>query len=89
MVPDTIDMRAVNRPDVKPINVYQKTENLNIVLNAARGIGCHIVNIGAADLLNGSPILILGLIWQIIKIQLFSNISLKHYPELGIYIYIY
>ena len=28
------------------------------------------------------PILVLGLIWQIIKIQLLSSISLKNYPEL-------
>jgi hypothetical protein len=29
-----------------------------------------------------SPILILGLLWQIIKIQLLSQISLKNFPEL-------
>lgn len=28
------------------------------------------------------PVLVLGLIWQIIKIQLMSQISLKHCPEL-------
>ena len=34
------------------------------------------------DLIEGRPILILGLIWQIIKLQLTSNISLKDCPEL-------
>eukprot|EP01041_Mallomonas_annulata_P003796 gene3796-7544_t len=76
VVPDTIDERAINKATpAKPLNVYQKTENLNLALNAARGIGCQ-------DLLEGRPILILGLVWQIIKIQLLSNISLKNYPEL-------
>jgi hypothetical protein len=32
--------------------------------------------------LSGQPILVLGLIWQIIKIQLLSSISLKNFPEL-------
>jgi len=41
-----------------------------------------VVNVGAADLIEGKPILILGLIWQIIKIQLTSDIELKEHPEL-------
>ncbi len=40
------------------------------------------MNIGAQDLIEGRPILVLGLIWQIIKIQLMSQISLKNFPEL-------
>mmetsp|Transcript_1789 Transcript_1789/g.1800 ORF Transcript_1789/g.1800 Transcript_1789/m.1800 type:complete len:631 (-) Transcript_1789:462-2354(-) len=79
-VPDTIDERALNKRDV--INVYQKTENVNLALNAAKSIGCQVVNIGAQDLIEGRPILILGLLWQIIKIQLLSQISLKNFPEL-------
>jgi len=77
---DTIDERALN---TKPnLNVYQRTENLNLALNAAKSIGCQIVNIGSQDILEGRPILILGLLWQIIKIQLMSQISLKNFPEL-------
>ncbi|GMH63669.1 hypothetical protein TrLO_g4313, partial [Triparma laevis f. longispina] len=54
----------------------------NLAINAARAIGCQVVNVGAGDLIEGRPILILGLIWQIIKLQLTSNISLKDCPEL-------
>lgn len=32
----------------------------------------------------GRPILILGLVWQIIKIQMLSSISLKNFPELAV-----
>ena len=39
-VPDTIDVRALNRKE--KLNVYTKTENLNLALNAARGIGCQV-----------------------------------------------
>jgi len=48
---DTIDERALN---TKPnLNVYQRTENLNLALNAAKSIGCQIVNIGSQDILEG------------------------------------
>ena len=33
-------------------------------------------------MIEGRPILVLGLIWQIVKIQLLSTITLKNYPEL-------
>jgi plastin-1 len=77
---DTIDERAMNKKE--GMNVYQKTENLNLVINAAKAIGCQVINIGAQDLIEGRPILVLGLVWQIIKIQLTCQISLKNYPEL-------
>lgn len=70
--PDTIDERAINKKE--DMNVYQKTENVNLALNAAKSIGCQVVNIGANDIIEGRPILILGLIWQIIKIQLLSQV---------------
>lgn len=79
-VPDTIDPRAINQKE--SLNVYQKSENINLALNAARAIGCQVVNIGAQDLIEGRPILILGLLWQIIRIQLLSHVSLKEHPEL-------
>jgi len=79
-VPDTIDYRAINKHET--LNIYQKTENLNLALSSAKSIGVQIVNIGAQDIIEGNPILILGLIWQIIRIQLLSSISLTEHPEL-------
>ncbi|GMI19376.1 hypothetical protein TrCOL_g7642 [Triparma columacea] len=76
----SVDERALNKK--KNMNVYQKTENQNLAINAARSIGCQVVNVGAADLIEGRPILVLGLLWQIIKLQLTSSISLKDCPEL-------
>jgi len=79
-VPDTVDERALNTRS--NMNIYQKTENNNLAINAAKSIGCQITNIGPQDLSEARPILILGLIWQIIKIQLLSSISLNNFPEL-------
>lgn len=77
---DAIDERAINTKD--NMNVYQKTENQNLVINAAKSIGCQIINIGSFDLIEGKPILVLGLVWQIIRIQLLGQISLRNVPEL-------
>lgn len=58
------------------LNLHQQ-ENLNLALNSASAIGCQVVNIGAQDLKEGKPHLVLGLLWQIIKIGLFANIELS------------
>ncbi|CAG8626200.1 2429_t:CDS:10 [Acaulospora morrowiae] len=82
-VPDTIDERVLNVPvRGKTINKFQMTENNNLVIFSAKGIGCNVVNIGSADLIEGREHLILGLIWQIIKIGLLNKIDIKLHPEL-------
>jgi hypothetical protein len=69
-VPDTIDTRAVNLGGKKrSLNVYEVKENLNLVINAAKAIGCVVVNVHNTDLMEGKPHIVLGLIWQIVKIQ--------------------
>ncbi|KAJ3310894.1 hypothetical protein HDV04_004589 [Boothiomyces sp. JEL0838] len=79
-VPGTIDERVLNVN--KKLNAFQMTENNNVVVNSAKAIGCSVVNIGANDLIEGREHLILGLIWQIIKIGLQANIDMKVHPEL-------
>lgn len=64
------------------LNTFQKTENLNLVIASAKGIGCRVVNIGAQDLIEGREHLVLGLVWQIIQRTLLANVSLLRHPEL-------
>jgi plastin-1 len=79
-VPGTIDERVLNVN--KKLNAFQMTENNNVVVNSAKAIGCSVVNIGSNDIMEGREHLILGLIWQIIKIGLQANIDIKVHPEL-------
>jgi len=58
------------------------TENNNIVITSAKGIGCSVVNIGPSDIAEGREHLILGLIWQIIRRGLLAKIDIKIHPEL-------
>ncbi|XP_075876485.1 plastin-3-like [Nelusetta ayraudi] len=79
-VPDTIDERTINK---KKLTEFTTQENLNLALNSASAIGCHVVNIGAFDLKAGKPHLVLGLLWQIIKIGLFADIELSRNEALA------
>lgn len=83
-VADTIDERVLNRPGkkIKTLNAFHMTENNNIVINSAKGIGCSVVNIGSGDIIEVREHLILGLIWQIIRRGLLSKIDIKLHPEL-------
>lgn len=52
-------------------------ENLVLALNSASAIGCMVVSIDAHDLMAGKPHLVLGLLWQIIKVGLFADIEIS------------
>ena len=78
--PGTIFEKAINnRPN---INIFQIKENLNLAINAAKSIGCTVVSIFPESIIEQKEYLILGLIWQIIKILMMSTINLKSHPEL-------
>ncbi|XVE80461.1 hypothetical protein DITRI_Ditri14bG0141500 [Diplodiscus trichospermus] len=79
-VPGTIDERAINMKRV--LNPWERNENHTLCLNSAKAIGCTVVNIGTQDLVEGRPHLLLGLISQIIKIQLLADLNLKKTPQL-------
>ncbi|XP_073357488.1 fimbrin-5-like [Aegilops tauschii subsp. strangulata] len=79
-VPGTIDERAINTK--KDLNPWERNENHTLCLNSAEAIGCTLVNIGTQDLIEARPHLVLGLLSQIIKIQLLADLNLKKTPEL-------
>ncbi|CEL01552.1 Putative Fimbrin [Aspergillus calidoustus] len=83
-VPDTIDERVLNKAGkkIRELNAFHMTENNNIVINSAKGIGCSVVNIGSGDIIEVREHLILGLIWQIIRRGLLGKIDIKLHPEL-------
>jgi plastin-1 len=78
--PETIDERVLNVG--KSLNPFKMTENINVAINSAKAIGCSVVNIGPVDILEGREHLILGLVWQVIKVGLLAKISLQFHPEL-------
>ncbi|XP_057780953.1 fimbrin-2 [Salvia miltiorrhiza] len=79
-VPGTIDERAINTK--RMLNPWERNENHTLCLNSAKAIGCTVVNIGNEDFIEGRKHLVLGLISQIIKIQLLADLNLKKTPQL-------
>ncbi|XP_057512493.1 fimbrin-2-like isoform X2 [Actinidia eriantha] len=79
-VPGTIDERAINTKRV--LNPWERNENHTLCLNSAKAIGCTVVNIGTQDFIEGRRHLVLGVISQIIKIQLLADLNLRKTPQL-------
>ncbi|KAJ8748220.1 hypothetical protein K2173_000628 [Erythroxylum novogranatense] len=79
-VPGTIDERTINTKRV--LNPWERNENHTLCLNSAKAIGCTVVNIGTQDFIEGRRHLVLGVISQIIKIQLLADLNLKKTPQL-------
>src|SRR5689334_12310355 len=61
----TIDMTKLN---TKPKNIHEQLANHDLCLAAAKEIGCVIVNIGGMDLVDKKMHLVMGILWQIIKV---------------------
>jgi len=81
--PGTIHEQAINKPGKQStLSVFQCHENLTLAIRSAQSIGCSIVNIGPDDLYEGREHLVLGLVWQFIRIGLLSAINLVHHKEL-------
>ena len=61
MDPDAVDVRALNTK--AKLSKFQIIENCNLAINAAKSIGCSLVNIGASNIMEGQkqPHLVLGL----------------------------
>ena len=81
--PGTIFEKSINLPaGSKQLSIYQKLENGTLAINSAKSLGCKIVNIEAGDIQKGTPYLVLGLIWQVIKMGLLVDITLAQHAEL-------
>mmetsp|Transcript_13920 Transcript_13920/g.15375 ORF Transcript_13920/g.15375 Transcript_13920/m.15375 type:complete len:728 (-) Transcript_13920:42-2225(-) len=63
-------------------NTWETNTNHTLAIEGAKQIGCNVINIGASDLTAGTPHLILGLVWQVVKIGLLSQVNLDEHPEL-------
>lgn len=75
-----IDERTINKK--LPLNIFQKKENLNLAISAAKSIGCRLININPQLIFDKREHIILGLIWQIVRIKYLSKINLKENPYL-------
>ncbi|KAG8457018.1 hypothetical protein KFE25_014443 [Diacronema lutheri] len=71
-------------PAAPRLSLFQLTENHNLAISAAKAIGCHVINIDASDMLSGTPHLVLGLMWQLVKMALLASVNLSAHPGLAV-----
>ncbi|TBU07741.1 hypothetical protein CWI39_0277p0020 [Hamiltosporidium magnivora] len=62
--------------------IFEATGNIARVLMTAKKIGIITVNIGAEDILNMHKGLVLGLLWQIVRMSLTKTANISKRPEL-------
>jgi plastin-1 len=81
--PDTIDWRAVNYKKGGGLSQFKIIENQNLNISAAKSLGLRIT-CGAEELRDAEKnhMLVLGFMWQAVKMQLLASINLKAHPEL-------
>lgn len=79
--PGTVDERVLNTKS--NMTVFHIKENLNLALSSIRGIGCKVIGIDDELIMKHTENIILGLLWQMIKIILVKDINLKEVPELA------
>lgn len=60
---ETVDERVINKLKGGKLIIFKIYENMMLVLNFARFIGCNIVNIGVEDFEKGKFYFVLGLLW--------------------------
>ena len=79
--PGTIDERVINTKE--NMNIFNQVENLNLAISAAKSIGLNVIGLNYDAIMDGKNfIMVLGLMWQVVKIVVLANIQLKHHPEL-------
>jgi plastin-1 len=76
---DAIDMRTVNKGS--NINIYKVRENLDAALLAA-STRIKMMGVDAQSFIDKNPQLMLGVLWQIVRIISTKKIELKNVPEI-------
>jgi hypothetical protein len=80
--PDSVDERVIATHANKKLNTFSLLGNCTLAVSSAKALGCQVTNIGPQDIRDGTPHLVLGLTWQLIKYALMKSIALTEHPEL-------
>lgn len=71
--PGVIDEWRINFKD--KLSIFEKGENLMLALQTSQdAFGISFVNIGVEDLMEGRPVLVLSVLWQLVNIDLRTRV---------------
>lgn len=65
-------------PNQSKLSRFKQVENTNYAVELGKNNGMHLVGIQGADIVDGSKTLILGLVWQLMRLVLCANIRVTY-----------
>jgi len=77
--PGTIPPEDISKP---PRNRFEKLQNHSIAIQCGKALGLNVVNVSGTDLERGTPHLVLGFVWQLVRTYLLEQVSVAKHPEL-------
>jgi len=67
---------------VKITDVFKVKELINLALSSIKSLGVKVGSIDSENIIRATPHLILGILWQLVKILLIKDIDLNKVPEI-------
>lgn len=76
VVPGSVVWRRVSKPkEGQELSRFKAVENTNYAVDLAKGNAMHIVGIQGADIVDGTRTLTLGLVWQLMRLNISKTLS--------------
>ena len=76
VIPGSVIWRRVSKPkEDQELSRFKAVENTNYAVDLAKGNGMHIVGIQGSDIVDGTRTLVLGLVWQLMRISINQTLA--------------
>ena len=76
VMPGTVTWKRVSRPrEGAELSRFKMIENTNYAVDLAKAKGLHVVGIQGADITDGTRTLILGLVWQVMRLNITKTLA--------------
>jgi plastin-1 len=71
VIPGSVMWRRVTKPkEGQELSRFKAVENTNYAVDLAKANGMHIVGIQGSDIVDGTRTLVLGLVWQLMRLSI-------------------
>jgi plastin-1 len=76
VIPGSVTWRRVSKPkEGQELSRFKAVENTNYAVDLAKASNMHIVGIQGADIVDGTRTLTLGLVWQLMRLNITKTLS--------------
>ncbi|CAD6893579.1 unnamed protein product [Tilletia controversa] len=76
IIPGSVSWRRVSKPkEGQELSRFKMVENTNYAVDLAKASNMHIVGIQGADIVDGTKTLTLGLVWQLMRLNITKTLS--------------